>query len=234
MEATKPNPAVGGDTAIGRSSSFDFEEAFQNAIDNLPPPDCTYPDQLTRIVVEGIGYEQGGIAGFHDLYVVVRRVPDPVCSRGGGISLPSLRSTASDEAEPSSGEKPDDVEKVYSVDEVRLDVLESNPPQLVIHARGQVNSSGWTEGHLVPVHYVQPPPDGIYDVTFVARPPTGIVFWAFQPIQAEPYRWGPFDPKELKGIRVIAETNQIEERLDGSACRRSTPRSGLFSDGPPS
>lgn len=214
---------LGDQVATGRSSNGSFDEAFQNALDNLPPPPCTYPDQLLRTVVEEIGYEAGGFAGFHDLYVRVRRLPDPVCSRRIEAKAAGIKANA--EASP--------FDKVYSVDEVRLDILESNPPQLVINARGQVNSTGWTDGHLVPVQYVQPPPDGIWDVTFVARPPDGVVLWVFQPIQAAPLHWGPFDPKELKGIRVTAETNEIVKRLDDSDCKRSEPRSGVFAAGPP-
>lgn len=230
---TRPIDLDLGDVATGRSENGSFDEAFENALENLAPPPCTYPDQLIRTVVEEIGYEQGGFAGFNDLYVRVRRLPDPVCSRGGGQTFPRVPARVGEGGEEAVNVEASPFEKVYSIDEVRLDVLESQPPQLVVHARGQVNSSGWTEGHLVPVQYVQPPTDGIWDATFVARPPTGIVFWAFQPIQAAPYHWGPFDPKELKGIRVIAETNDIVERLDGSNCTRETPRIGPYADGPP-
>jgi hypothetical protein len=62
-----------GDEATGRSRNLSFEEAFTDAVKNLPPLDPSHPDALDVVVVTEIRGEFGGIAGFHDLVVKIRR-----------------------------------------------------------------------------------------------------------------------------------------------------------------
>ena len=102
-------------------------------------------------------------------------------------------------------------EAVLSVEEVRLAILKSNPPQLSIFARGTVRTGGWTNPELVEVIYIVPPADGIYEYEFVATPPTGPATEALTPIEAETVRHSI--PPELKGVRVKAETNSKEAKL---------------------
>lgn len=61
------------DTAVGYSEKFHFDEAFANAIANLPPRDPSHPDELIHIRVTDTGAEIGGIAGFHRMFVRVSR-----------------------------------------------------------------------------------------------------------------------------------------------------------------
>jgi hypothetical protein len=101
--------------------------------------------------------------------------------------------------------------KVDRVEKVTLKIMKSNPPILHIEANGEVVSSGWTDPELVPLVYVQPPPDGIYEFEFVAKPPTGISQPVITPIDAD-YSWHDF-PSDLLGVRVIAQTNSKEASL---------------------
>jgi len=64
--------------STGYSTMFDFSEALREAIAALPPNPHVYPDQLTAVTVLEVGAELGGIAGFHHLFVRVRREPDPL------------------------------------------------------------------------------------------------------------------------------------------------------------
>lgn len=75
--STARNSSADG-TATGYSTSFDFSEALREAIAALPPTPHPYPDQLTTVAVLEVGAEIGGIAGFHHLFVRVRRDPDPL------------------------------------------------------------------------------------------------------------------------------------------------------------
>lgn len=78
--------AVGGDAAsqrpegedetTGFSKRLSFDEAFANAVNNLPPIGDPHPDQLETITVVDMGALFGGIAGFHDLWVRIRRAHD--------------------------------------------------------------------------------------------------------------------------------------------------------------
>jgi hypothetical protein len=61
---------VGG-VAIGYSDRLSFQEAFANAVAQIPMPRSA--DAFLRVRVEDIGGEFGGIAGFHHLYVKVRK-----------------------------------------------------------------------------------------------------------------------------------------------------------------
>ena len=103
------------------------------------------------------------------------------------------------------------MEKVYQVSEVQLHILKSRPPQLDISADGTVRTSGWKNAELSPYVYVTPPEDGIQEFDFVAEPPDGVVSQVITPISANTIM--EEIPDWLKGVRVYAETNQVEETL---------------------
>jgi hypothetical protein len=67
------NPTELPQEAIGRSSRLSFDEAFADAIKNLPPRTPSHPDELEVVTIVEIKAEFGGIAGLHDLLVRVRR-----------------------------------------------------------------------------------------------------------------------------------------------------------------
>jgi hypothetical protein len=62
--------------ATGMSRKLSFDEAFADALSNLPPAASQHPDQLTSVVVTETGGLFGGIAGFHHLYVRIRGSSD--------------------------------------------------------------------------------------------------------------------------------------------------------------
>jgi hypothetical protein len=67
----------GADEATGFSSNLSFDEAFADALANLPPLDLGgTADVLVRVQVVEIGGLFGGIAGFNDLFVRVCRTSD--------------------------------------------------------------------------------------------------------------------------------------------------------------
>jgi hypothetical protein len=99
------------------------------------------------------------------------------------------------------------MQKILEVAEVKVISLRSFPPTLQITATGTVPAAGWTNPRLVPYTYIQAPPDGIYDLDFVANPPNGIVAQVITPIEAL-YAWRNA-PVGLKGIRVHASTNSV-------------------------
>ncbi|HEU0122712.1 MAG TPA: hypothetical protein VFQ91_19425 [Bryobacteraceae bacterium] len=65
----------GGVTATGYSHTFQFDEAFQNAIDSLPQARPRIPDMLYRITVLETGADIGGFIGLHRMFVTVKRTP---------------------------------------------------------------------------------------------------------------------------------------------------------------
>ena len=103
-------------------------------------------------------------------------------------------------------------QKIAEVTGVKLSVLESDPLQLNITAKGNVSSSGWTKPELVPFVYVAPPQDGIYDFDFNAVPPSGPSATVITPIEAT-YRLSPL-PDTLKGVRIHAAQNKKEAMLE--------------------
>lgn len=58
--------------ATGYSDRFSFDEAFRDAVENLPPPDHEFPDQLTTVTVTNVGALFGGIVGFNKMFVSVK------------------------------------------------------------------------------------------------------------------------------------------------------------------
>lgn len=102
-------------------------------------------------------------------------------------------------------------EKVYEVKTVKLTVEKST---LIIHADGVARTPGYTNPRLEPHIYIQPPPDGIWGFDFVADKPEGQVQQVLSPISTK-YEWKEF-PKDLKGVKVHAETNSVEEKLEAT------------------
>ena len=62
--------------ATGMSRKLSFDEAFADAVAQLPPPASQHPDQLTSVVVVETGGLFGGFAGFHHLYVRIQGSSD--------------------------------------------------------------------------------------------------------------------------------------------------------------
>jgi hypothetical protein len=62
--------------ATGMSSRLSFDEAFANALANLPTSAPSHPDQLTSVKVIETGGLFGGFAGFHHLYVRIQSSSD--------------------------------------------------------------------------------------------------------------------------------------------------------------
>jgi hypothetical protein len=60
--------------ATGYSDAYSFDEAFGDAVRNLPPSEPSFPDQLTTITVAAIGAEIGGFAGFNRMFVRVKAI----------------------------------------------------------------------------------------------------------------------------------------------------------------
>lgn len=107
-----------------------------------------------------------------------------------------------------------DAQKIFSVTEVKVEVLESAPPVLVVRASGETNTSGWTDAALSRVVYVDPPEDGIQDYGFVAIPPPEGGLDVITPVEAED-RWEGFEDW-VRGVRVSAATNSVEGKIGGS------------------
>lgn len=106
--------------------------------------------------------------------------------------------------------------KIYAVDDIDITLLKSEPPSLLILARGRTTSSGWRDPQLVQHIYITPPADGVLDLDFIAQAPNpgGIVLPVLSSIAAETQiddidvanYWGKGLP--LTGIRVISVSNE--------------------------
>ena len=63
---------MSGVEATGYSPNLSFDEALANANANMPPASLN-PDQIDHRLVVDTGTLFGGLAGFHHLYVKIRR-----------------------------------------------------------------------------------------------------------------------------------------------------------------
>lgn len=101
--------------------------------------------------------------------------------------------------------------KIYSVQDAYFHINKTNPPQLVVSSSGQVNSSGWSGGKLVPWIYVTQPADGIQDFDFIATAPDGIVLWVMSSISGS----GTIELENwMKGVSIHGSNNNVEVMLD--------------------
>lgn len=101
--------------------------------------------------------------------------------------------------------------KIHSVHSVTLAVLDTNPRRLLMTAAGQVITSGWTDPELVEYSSARPPADGLIDFDFLASPPSGTALPALFPILVQQIWEG--DLSRVRGVRVHASSNQVEELL---------------------
>ncbi|MFT5821580.1 MAG: histidine decarboxylase [Crocinitomix sp.] len=95
-------------------------------------------------------------------------------------------------------------ELILQIDDVKLQIIKTNPAKLKVNALGKTTSVGWTNAQLVLSKAI--PLDGIYELEFMATPP-GTRRPILTAIEAEYL----FDilPEDLKGVRVIASTNSV-------------------------
>lgn len=97
---------------------------------------------------------------------------------------------------------------VLTVETVIYNQTKSLPPLMLLHAKGTVNTGGWTKGRLSPYVYVTPPADGIWDFSFIATMPTGRSIQDPSSIESEVLMLST--PEWCKGVRVHASSNFIE------------------------
>jgi hypothetical protein len=104
-----------------------------------------------------------------------------------------------------------DKQKIAQIDSASVTYIKKNPPQLKIEAGGQAATPKWSEPELVARVYAQPPPDGIWDYDFVAKPFAGPITQVITPISAELV----LDqiPKGMKGVRIHSKSNSKEAKL---------------------
>ena len=120
------------------------------------------------------------------------------------------------------------LKQVLEIQSVQLSVLESAPPKLRIVASGTVPTAGWTEPQLLPFVYIQPPPDGIYDFSFVAKAPREIVPQVITPITAD-FLLEPL-PDDLRGVRVHASLNNKVALLKTANGAKTLCLKGVLTD----
>lgn len=115
--------------------------------------------------------------------------------------------------------------KLYSVDDLDLSFIKTNPPRLICSASGRAPSSGWSGPTLTPYSYVDPPADGIQEFDFVAQPPApdSFSFPALSPAHTD-FDMGPVDVQNhwgqrlpLVGVRVYAAENHKSALLQPPA-----------------
>jgi hypothetical protein len=94
--------------------------------------------------------------------------------------------------------------KVEFVESVSADLIKTNPPGLVIIAKGENSNNNYTNIRLEPRVYFVPPADGIWEFDMIGEVPP-ITDGIMAKVTAE-YEWKDI-PKDIKGIKVYALRN---------------------------
>jgi len=95
--------------------------------------------------------------------------------------------------------------------DVKYSIEKVSPPNLVVEALAQVNSTGWTNPVFIRRVYIQPPADGIWEYDLHITPPSGVSGDEIVKIGPLTNRWEGYDEANVKGIRVYAKDNVIEK-----------------------
>ena len=121
------------------------------------------------------------------------------------------------------------ITSVYKVDEIYVGITIFDGinllPGLVVAAKGKAITGGWSDAFLAPRYYIAPPEDGIQDFDFYATPPSSgtIVIQALTDIASKPLLMEM--PTWLRGVRVHAASNNIQQVMSGQTQEiLSTPK----------
>lgn len=102
--------------------------------------------------------------------------------------------------------------RLFSIDDVQLALLKSNPPKLSVSVSGWATSSGWRDADLAPMEKILSP-DGILDLDFVAVPPDGISMPVLTRMSANMI-WEA-DVERLVGVKIYARSGDVIEMVGG-------------------
>lgn len=103
--------------------------------------------------------------------------------------------------------------RIYSVLSLTaVDIIKTNPPALHVAADGLVETSQWSNPVLVPrtCEAKTPPADGIQEFDFHATPPTSDAIVLPYETKISGSGTLPDLPEWVRGVRVIADTNEVE------------------------
>jgi hypothetical protein len=103
------------------------------------------------------------------------------------------------------GMKSNSAQLVSEVNSVDARWVAMNKVSIIVNAVGKTTTNGWKNAQLVPVVYVQPPPDKVWDFSFVAEKPDAAND-VITEISAS-YQWNNA-PGDVKAVRVLAQHNQ--------------------------
>ena len=100
------------------------------------------------------------------------------------------------------------LKKVAEVSEIHIEIDKADPTNLTVHAKGNVDSKGWTNAQLMPYTYFSPPQDGVYAFDFLGEAPDNARTSTATDITATPFIWNNF-PSDLTGIKINSSSNYI-------------------------
>lgn len=101
-------------------------------------------------------------------------------------------------------------QQLFSISNIHLGILKSDPPKLSVTVSGLATTSGWENSELKPLEK-KLSADGILDLDFIAEPPDGISLQVLSPITAH-LIWEE-DVERLVGVKVYSRTEDQVQLL---------------------
>ncbi len=103
------------------------------------------------------------------------------------------------------------MERVKKILDVSYIIEKSNPPNLVVTAKGQVPTTGWGPTQLLRRIYKSPPSDGIWEYDLLSTPPAGPAGDGLSEVEASD-KWIKYSEGVVKGIRVYGKEDGFVEK----------------------
>ena len=103
--------------------------------------------------------------------------------------------------------------QLFSISQIHLGILKSNPPKLSVTVSGHSTTSGWTDAELKPLEKILSE-DGILDLDFIAQPPKDVSLPVLSPVVAH-FIWED-NVERLVGVKVYSRTEDQVQLLNPS------------------
>jgi hypothetical protein len=116
-------------------------------------------------------------------------------------------------------------QQIYSIEGLKVSLIKTNPPILLLRVSGLTLTSGWKNGQLILKSSRADIINGLWKFDFVADPPTGIYLNVLSPIEAI-YEFTHVPEKKIQIL--VSGTSNSKDMYHGKEENPVLPKKGLI------